>query len=330
MIQHRLLLSLLFICFIFEISGHGFGARTSVQQENICKSIESLFQNLRQKKLWVSSYDFNSNTVITAQVKAVGESISNCYVQISFDDNPNNDILCTPSQEFYVAHLQQWIAAFQQHVGDELLSAHGMHPIKSIDFIKKPLKVYALEIEKTHNFFVVPYGILTHNMPLPLAFTVGLGVSFGTGAIAGGTAGGCFGPITLIGGVALGGIIGIAIKMVSDDRKSNYRLHFDVGTLDAHFENNTEYKEKSDDTKEKPTEKEGGLTNEEARKKAKEWGYKETSEGKFNSFRRPKFIKGNSVITPDRNGHNGGVWKEFDRKNRRIGTLDENGKKIKD
>lgn len=328
--KHRLLLLLLFICFIFKISGHGLGARTSVQQENIYTSIESLFQNPRQKKLWVSCYDFNSNTVITARVKAVGESISNCYIQISFDDNPNNDILCTPSQEFYVAHLQQWLPVFQQHVGDELLSINGTHPIKSIKFIKKSLKVYALEIEKAHNFFVGSYGILTHNMPLPLAFTAGLAISFGTGAAAGGAAGGCFGPITLIGGVALGGIVGIAIKMVSDNKKLNYRLHFDVGTIDAHFEDRSEHKEQSDDGKEKPTQKEGGLTNEEARKKAKKWGYKETKDGKFNSFGRPKFIKGNSIITPDRNGHNGGIWKEFDRKNRRIGTLDENGKKIKD
>jgi hypothetical protein len=39
--------------------------------------------------------------------------------------------------------------------------------------------------------------------------------------------------------------------------------------------------------------------------------------------------KGNSIIIPDVDGHNGGVWKEFDKKNNRKGTLDKNGNRIK-
>ena len=36
------------------------------------------------------------------------------------------------------------------------------------------------------------------------------------------------------------------------------------------------------------------------------------------------------VFTPDRDGHNGGVWKEFDLKtSQRTGTLDKNGTRIK-
>lgn len=44
-----------------------------------------------------------------------------------------------------------------------------------------------------------------------------------------------------------------------------------------------------------------------AREIAKKHGYKETSEGKFNSHGQPKFIKDGSIITPDADGHNGGV-----------------------
>lgn len=71
-----------------------------------------------------------------------------------------------------------------------------------------------------------------------------------------------------------------------------------------------------------------GLSNGDARKKAKEWGYKEDKNPPFNSHGKPAFKKGQRWISPDRDGHNGGVWKEFEGK-RRVGTLDEKGNKVK-
>lgn len=73
-----------------------------------------------------------------------------------------------------------------------------------------------------------------------------------------------------------------------------------------------------------------GLTNKEARKKAKEWGYVEDRNPPFNSHNKPAFKdpKRNVWISPDADGHNGGVWKEFV-KDRRSGTLDKDGKIIK-
>jgi|GEM_PF-6764261 len=70
------------------------------------------------------------------------------------------------------------------------------------------------------------------------------------------------------------------------------------------------------------------ITNKEARQKAKEWGYKEDKSPPFDSHGKPTFRKGDSWISPDRDGHNGGVWKEYKGK-QRVGTLDANGNKIK-
>jgi hypothetical protein len=73
-----------------------------------------------------------------------------------------------------------------------------------------------------------------------------------------------------------------------------------------------------------------GLTNKDARKQATKWGYKETKQSKINSHGKPKFIKNNSIITPDADGHNGGVWKEFNTKTKKRQTLDDQGNRIKD
>ncbi len=297
-------LMLLLLVLIGQLSGHGLGSTTSVKRKNIRQPIEQLFENLSKEKLKVSSYDFNAHRVVTSCAKSTGESTSNCYFQISFDDNPHNDILCTPSQEFYDVHAQHWAPALQLRVGGELLSAHGKQAITSIRFIKKPLKVYSLEIENTHNFFVGTYAILTHNILIPWVLSAGLGISFGAGAAAGGTAGGCLGPITLVGGAVIGGIIGIAIKMVADDRKASYHLHFDVDTIENYYKTNTLYKENNNDAQApgKPTENDGFIPK-------KNWDGKKVRHPKTRQYGWPD-KKGNIWVPtgPGSKAHGGHHW----------------------
>lgn len=74
------------------------------------------------------------------------------------------------------------------------------------------------------------------------------------------------------------------------------------------------------------------MTNKEARAKAKEAGYIEDKNPPIKShgeivFKDPK---GRRWISADNAGHSGGVWKEFDSKFKRTGTLDKDFKKIKD
>lgn len=71
------------------------------------------------------------------------------------------------------------------------------------------------------------------------------------------------------------------------------------------------------------------LNNKEARRIAQEWGYIE-GQAPFNTQGKPAFRhpKTKQWITPDKDGHKGGVWKLFNKKYDRIGTLDKNGNLI--
>lgn len=291
---------LLLLVSVSQLLGHGLGITTSIRRDKIRQPIEQLFQNPRREKLWVSSYDFHRNAIVNSRLKSAGESQSNCYFQISFDDNQHNDILCTPSQEFYDVNGRHWILALRLQVGTQLLSAEGMRTITSIKFLKKPLNVYALEVENTHNFFAGSYAIATHNMAIPWALTAGLGVSFGAGAAAGGTAGGCFGPITFIGGAALGGIIGIAIKTFIDSEQSKYKLHFDIDRIEDLHKTNILYEDKSDDAQApgKPTENDGFVPK-------KNWDGKKVKHRR--GYGWPD-SKDNIWIPSGPNGHGGPHW----------------------
>ena len=140
----------------------------------------------------------------------------------------------------------------------------------------------------------------------------------------------------------LGGLIGIAASIASS-YKSSYRVHFDASKIITTIqENNQKQREKNNqalqssgdnaqipDPNDENNNFQGGLSNEEARKLARLLGYKQTKEGNFYSHGKLKFIKGNRIITPDRDRHNGGFWKLFNRQGKRLGTLNKNGEIIK-
>ncbi len=71
-------------------------------------------------------------------------------------------------------------------------------------------------------------------------------------------------------------------------------------------------------------------TNKEARERAKELGKGfEEKKDKPLGIKDIAFTDGKKWISPDIDGHNGGVWKEFNLRGDRIGTLDKNLNRIK-
>jgi hypothetical protein len=75
------------------------------------------------------------------------------------------------------------------------------------------------------------------------------------------------------------------------------------------------------------TSKHEPLRGEEATKAASNLGYDQripAQKAPFNSHGQPVFSNGKKYITPDVDGHNGGVWKMFDRSGKRLGTFDAN------
>ncbi len=248
--------------------GHGFGGNTLVRCNGHWKTIEQIHEWLPKKPTRVKSY-YNSHVAVIRGVKSAGSSVTNCYFKIGLAKFFVDEIICTPTQRFWMPKIKKWISAYKLRKGDVLLSDHKkLIPIADIRFVKRPLKVYALEIEGSHNYFVGHHSIITHNMPLP-ALAAGLAIAFGEGAVAGGAAGSFFGPVTIVDGIAIGGLCGLSIQYFAGSREQpKYYLDFNAdeivkyrNTVDQ-IENNPkedDKKVKNDNAQApgKPTEKDG-------------------------------------------------------------------------
>ena len=233
----KTILEFLFVFLLIgsSLHGHGFGSYTLVKTEKSWKFIEQICKRVEKNKLeYIASYHGDSQDYCNVKcVKAVGEGETNCYYRIKLDEDANNDILCTPSQAFYVTNENKWIFACELKKGDKLLAQYNnLIEIVDIEFIEEPLNVYSLEVSDTHNFFVSYYSVLVHNIIFPTAI-FGISGSFGTGAAAGSF----FGPITLCGGIIIGGIIGILANHVvgSKSKAHQYQVEYDKNKINTSF-----------------------------------------------------------------------------------------------
>lgn len=227
--------------------GHGFGADTLIQLDNGQQiPIRTVCLHALRNKVSVSSYDMHKSCCINQSVVTVMQSTTNCSIQLGFDSQLNyaNDIICTPTQEFYVPVLAKWIPAYKLNPGDCLLTKDmTTKKVMHKKFIPKNLKIYMLEVQKSHTFFVGKYSVLTHNIFLPLAANLGFVVPFGS--VAMGAAGSFFGPVGLVGGIVFGGIIGVAIKAIHKNKIPKYdALNFNITFInnschDVSFQNPT-------------------------------------------------------------------------------------------
>lgn len=73
-------------------------------------------------------------------------------------------------------------------------------------------------------------------MVAPIGF-MGLSVAFGSGATTGGAAGSFFGPITLVGGVVIGGLAGVIVYSCQSSNTFEYTLQFDSDAISHHLKN---------------------------------------------------------------------------------------------
>jgi hypothetical protein len=222
---------------VFSIHGHGFGPNTLVHlADGSCNTIASICLSTLRNRMSITSYDINNSCNVKQFVALGKQSKTNCYVQLGFDNQTNHpdDIVCTPTQEFYVSTVGKWIPAYLLKPGDALLTRNTSSKIITHkEFMPQYLTIYMLEIQRSHTFFVGKHAILTHNILLPLAVNLGFVVPFGS--VASGAAGSFFGPIGLVGGVVLGGIASIAIKAIYKNRIQKY----DTPTFNISFIRNS-------------------------------------------------------------------------------------------
>ncbi len=204
---------ILFFC--LPVCAEGFSADTlvatsalsAVPIKRVCDKTSS------GKKQFVSSWHEKHGSWDKKRVRRVGRGTINCTVTLSFDTDRAHDIVCSPMQRFYLIDRHAWVAAGTLHPGDRLSTQSGhCVPLRDIVLNKQETVVYALRVKKNHTFCVGHYRLLTHNkrIPLlPLALIARIGVAFGTGAVAGGSTGSFFGPVTMAGGFTIGGLVGV-------------------------------------------------------------------------------------------------------------------------
>lgn len=185
------------------------------------------------QKQFVSSWHEKHDLWDSKRVRRAGRGTINCTVTLSFDSDQAHDIICSPLQRFYLADRHKWVAACALHPGDTLRTQSGDYvPLRDILLNKHEAVVYALRVKKNHTFCVGHYRVLTHNkrIPLlPLALMARIGVAFGTGAVAGGSTGSFFGPVTMASGFTIGGVVG-AIATCAAIGCELYQYRMQIGT----------------------------------------------------------------------------------------------------
>jgi len=196
--------------------------------------------------------------------------------------------------------------------GDVLLSnGSTLMTIDDVVNVDKEATVYDITVNSYHNFCVSSYDIHVHNV-IPVIAAVGLPFGLGIFEVA---------QATLA-------VVGTAIALIASHNKDKHKakMSSSSGLGGQNNNNGLSQEDDPDDKKQQRDEARNNhcpLTNKEARQKAKELGYKEDKNPPFDTHKKPAFRNGNDWISPDRDGHNGGVWKRFT-KGYRDGTYNIN------
>lgn len=220
-----------FINFLFFTSyliSHGFGENTLIcLDDNSLQPIATVCKNALRKSILIKSYDTNIKILNTSFVVNSGQSNIQAYIRFGFEkrfefSNNHHEIICTPTQVFYLADSHRWCEARTLCIGDRLFCANNnVKEIAYIQFIEKSIPVYTIEVPNPHTFFVTNYLVLTHNVVLPTAF---IGLSIPIGTATGGSIASIFGPLACTFGAALGTVIGVCATIIHSDSIPKYTI----------------------------------------------------------------------------------------------------------
>lgn len=290
---------------ISDLQGHGFGKDTiilSCQNDVFC--LEHMFTK-GYRPHHIVTFDNKKREHPHKKIAAIQPGTTNCYIRISVNNEPSHDIICTPSQEFYLPDQDTWAEACTLKVGDHLLGKVFTHiPITDITFHAEPCDIYLIEVEDPHTFFVGVYSVLTKNMILPcvsVGYVFPLGCGTGSGLLStllGGTLTGSIGFI--IGGVA----IGYVIKRCMTNTDPKHDFVFDIPQIGCVF--NTKDKTKEPDNA-SDAQAPGVPTENDGFEPAKNWDGKKVKSPNGRGYGWPD-KKGNIWIPSGPKGHGGPHW----------------------
>lgn len=264
--------------------------------------------------------------------------------------------------QFFTPLVKSWIQAYQCSYRDELLSfPRRALPIDSVEIIYGTFEVIKLSIENNHNFFVSERALLVHNflpaLPLLAAAAKPLAVAAAKAAVAlavrivaekvvkevtgndklaqavgraaeGGTR---RYAEDHFGGSSASSSNGTAIYSYPQDGSSSVDISF--------FANNSSNSGNNGKGNDNGSGNNGNNKNNQPLdpKTGNYILFRQRCERADQEFKKVKVDfptngspvyehpnKPNRLISPDRDGHKGGAWKEFDRKGNRLATLDDN------
>jgi hypothetical protein len=225
---------------IADLHANGFGENTSVRSMGtIYASLKYLCQEIvRGQTKCVESYDLHLKASgVQAKIIKSGRSKHRAkeYMRLSCSpagtDARRSEIVCSVVQEFYCTDTDCWTPASALKIGDSLFTKQGPKKLTYVERVRKKIRLYMIEVEAPHTFFVGADALLTHNMLLPIAFKIGLDIAFGAGTAVGATVGSFFGPPTFVVGAAIGGIAGLITAVVYRDQIPSYDLSIGTSTI---------------------------------------------------------------------------------------------------
>lgn len=304
------------------VYSHGFHQDTViVYNDGRCVvSLHHIVERIRKNKtLYVTSYDQQRHNYTTKRARAAGFSQVPYYCILTINSDKCSSIICSPTQHFYRLSDQKWVPVHDLAVKDTLLAHRdGFVTVTDITFVQEALDVYTIHVKDTYTFLIGSHGIVVHNVILPVAAAIGIGIPFSTGC--GGGLGAVFGPIGFVGGILLGAGFGILVNTCFKERYVEYGI-----TLDAYHsspfilnnDNKAKNKNKSSEAQApgKPTENDGFIAK-------KKWDGKKVKHPKTGQVGWPDEKESVWVATgPGRLAHRGPHWDVIDKKGKHRNVL---------
>jgi hypothetical protein len=250
--------------------------------------------------------DDGANNLVESSVTYIAKRSVDRYICIRIGDE-NIGVAC--DQQLYDLINDSWISVSSLKNND-VLAEHKIN----VAFIDETIDVYLIGVADYHNFFVTSADICAHNfVPLVLAISV----AFGSGTLE-------------IASISAG-IAGLGTYFGYKWHKKNKQQHTIVVTPE--FYGSGMMPEDPEDEKKKKRDQARvdykSLTSKEAGRIAKEFGHRKVKSHPCGDTRnQPVFFNGKNYISPDVDGHNGGVWKVFDRRGNILHTTTTRFEKI--
>ena len=150
------------ICMLFGISSQCFTGETLVSTENGFVQISEI--NVGDY-VWTENVETGEKELKQVLQVYVNETDTLVHLSITDENGSETTINTTENHPFYTEG-KGWVTASKLEIGDILHTKDGkIQVVKevSLEKLEAPVKVYNLEVDEQHTYFVSRVGVLVHN-----------------------------------------------------------------------------------------------------------------------------------------------------------------------